>query len=445
MTTVPATMVDAAAALRRGDLTSRDLVHSALSAIGTHNADTHAFIRVDADVARAAAAVADADLAAGRDRGPLHGLPISLKDLIDIAGQPTTAGSKVFATRVAMADAPVTTRLKDAGAIIIGKTNLHEFALGPTSEDSAWGPVLHPKDHRRLAGGSSGGAAVAVATGMSLGSIGTDTGGSIRIPAAACGLVGLKPSAEEVPAAGVIPLSVTLDHVGPLARTVQDAAWLWSVLAGVPIHTVEAPALQGLRLGVLGGYFAHPIAPDVRTLFDKALSQLSDAGIVLSDAAVPDAALIVDTYVNIVLPEGAHWHAPWLDTVADQYTPTVRDRLLSGRHIPAVAYLQARHRRLRLRQQVDALLEHVDVLVLPTLPMVAPLLGQSEAMLGTDTMPVRAALLKHTQLFNLTGHPAITLPVPARDLSMGVQLIGRRGQTARLLDVAAACEAVICP
>ena len=218
------TIADAHAQLRSGRTTSVELVEASLLAIERDSARLNAFVRVWPDTARAAAREADAERGRGVDRGPLHGIPISLKDLIDVAGEVTTAGSKVLQDNVADRDATVVTRLRQAGAIFLGKTNLHEFALGTTSEDSAWGPVRHPRDSSRVAGGSSGGSAVAVALGMGLASIGSDTGGSIRIPSAACGVVGLKPSYGDVPTDGVTPLSVSLDHLGPIASSVQDAA-----------------------------------------------------------------------------------------------------------------------------------------------------------------------------------------------------------------------------
>ncbi len=442
--TLPATMVEAAAALRAGRLTATTLVERSLDAIARHNAATHAFIRVDAEGAFAAARVADRERADGIDRGPLHGLPISLKDLIDVSGQPTTAGSRVFADRVATADAPVTARLRQAGAVLLGKTNLHEFALGTTSEDSAFGPVLHPADHTRSAGGSSGGSAVAVSTGMGLASVGTDTGGSIRIPAAVCGVVGLKPSRGDVPVDGIVPLSATFDHVGPLARSVQDAAWLWSVLAARPIHTVHFADVKGLRLGRLGGYFAQPVDRLVTAAFDHACDRLRSAGAHITNVTVDSTSSITDAYVNIVLPEGAAWHAPWLDSRRDDYSPTVLGRLMSGRHLSAVDYLRARETCEVLRREVDALLSHVDALILPTLPIVAPVSGQADVTIDGTGMPVRMAMLKHTQLFNMTGHPAISLPLETTGLPAGLQLVGRFGATSRLLDMAAACETV-CP
>ncbi|MCC7001478.1 MAG: amidase, partial [Gemmatimonadaceae bacterium] len=225
-------------------MTATERVDAALNAIATHNARTNAFIVIDADGARAQARAADAETASGVNRGPLHGVPVSVKDLIDIAGQVTTAGSQVLADNVAAADAPVITRLREAGAVIVGKANLHEFALGTTCEDSGFGPVRHPLDPSRSPGGSSGGSAVSVATGMSDMSVGSDTGGSIRIPASICGLVGLKPSINDVPTAGPIPLSTTFDHIGPITRSVADAAALWRVLADRPQDIVAAPAAR---------------------------------------------------------------------------------------------------------------------------------------------------------------------------------------------------------
>lgn len=442
--TMPATMVEAAAALRARSLSATDLLELSLKSIALHDAATRAFIRVDAGGARAAAQLADEERAAGIDRGPLHGLPISLKDLIDVAGQPTTAASRVFADHIAHADAPITARLRAAGAVLIGKTNLHEFALGTTSEDTAYGSVLHPMDHARSPGGSSGGSAVAVVTGMGLASVGTDTGGSIRIPAAACGVVGLKPSKGDVPLTGVVPLSSTFDHAGPLTRSVQDAAWLWSILAGRTIHAVRPVDLAGLRLGILGGYFADPLEAPVAVAFDRACDQLRAAGVTTKLVTFTEAPRILDTYVNIVLPEGAAWHAPWLDTRKADYSPTVHARFMSGRDISAVAYLQARQECDRMRASVDALLSSVDALVLPTLPIVAPLRGQANITINGREVPVRAAMLKHTQLFNMTGHPAITLPLVTDGLPVGLQLAGPFNATTRLLDIAAACENALC-
>ena len=255
-------------------ISASELLDAALAAIAEHGARTNAFILVDADGARAAARAVDDERRRGVDRGPLHGMPVSIKDLIDIAGQPTTAASRVRAGHIASRDATIVRRLRDAGAVLIGKTNLHEFALGTTSEESAFGAVHNPRDITRSAGGSSGGSAAAVATGMGLASIGSDTGGSIRIPAAACGVVGLKPSLGEVPTDGVVPLSQTFDHVGPLTRSVADAASLWAVLAGRDTPRLDRPDQNAITLGALDGYFTTLLDSDVRAAFTAAIARL---------------------------------------------------------------------------------------------------------------------------------------------------------------------------
>jgi aspartyl-tRNA(Asn)/glutamyl-tRNA(Gln) amidotransferase subunit A len=421
-----------------------DLVEASLAAIAEHGPRTNAFILVDADGARKAARAVDDERRRGVDRGPLHGMPISIKDLIDVAGQPTTAASRVRAGHVASRDATVVQRLRDAGAVLIGKTNLHEFALGTTSEESAFGAVHNPHVVSRSAGGSSGGSAAAVATGMGAASMGSDTGGSIRIPAAACGVVGLKPSLGEVPLDGVVPLCATFDHVGPLTRSVADAASIWAVLAGRPTPRIEAPSSSRLTLGALDGYFSALLASEVRAAFDDAIARLRASGMRIDSRSIEHSETIVDTYVNISLPEAANWHAATLDSRAADYQPAVRQRLELGRTISAVAYLHARDAREMLRRAVDAALEGCSALVLPTLPIVAPLLGANEVTMDSgQTLTVRAAMLRLTQLFNITGHPAISLPIPTSGMPVGLQLVGRRDKTEELLAVAMTCEHIL--
>jgi aspartyl-tRNA(Asn)/glutamyl-tRNA(Gln) amidotransferase subunit A len=429
---------------RMPTMSAIDLVEASLAAIAEHGARTNAFILVDADGARKAARAVDDERRLGVDRGPLHGMPISIKDLIDVAGQPTTAASRVRAEHVASRDATVVQRLRDAGAVLIGKTNLHEFALGTTSEESAFGAVHNPRDVARSAGGSSGGSAAAVATGMSVASIGSDTGGSIRIPAAACGVVGLKPSLGEVPLDGVVPLCATFDHVGPLTRSVVDAASIWAVLAGRPIPRIEAPPSNSLTLGALDGYFSALLASEVRAAFEDAVARLRASGMVIDTRSVEYSEAIIDTYVNISLPEAANWHAATLDSRAADYQPAVRQRLELGRTISAVSYLHARDAREMLGGAVDAALDGCSALVLPTLPIVAPPLGANEVMMDSgQTLTVRAAMLRLTQLFNVTGHPAISLPIPTSGMPVGLQLVGRRDKTEELLAVAMTCEQIL--
>ncbi len=419
-------------------------LEASLASLAENRSRTNAFIYAEPVAARAAARAVDEERRRGVDRGPLHGMPISVKDLIDIAGQLTTAASNVRKGHLAVRDATVIQRLREAGAVILGKTNLHEFALGTTSEESAFGPVHNPHDPTRSAGGSSGGSAAAVATGMGQASIGTDTGGSIRIPAAACGVVGLKPSLGEVPTDGVVPLCPTFDHVGPITRSVEDAAALWSVLAARPLPRLGALARSPMMLGALAGYFTALLDVDVRRAFDSSLARLRASGIAIESRAVQGSERIVDTYANISLPEAAQYHAPTLDTRASDYQPAVRERLLKGRTISAVDYLAARDGREALRRAVDAALERCDALVLPTLPIVAPKLGATEVTMDNgQTLPVRAAMLRLTQLFNITGHPAISLPIPTSGLPVGLQLVGRRDRTEELLAVAAQVSRVL--
>lgn len=413
-----------------------------LATIAERDAAINAFITVTADRARADARERDREIAAGAPARPLHGTPVSLKDLIDVRGVPTTAASKVRAGHLADADAPVVTRLRAAGAVIIGKTNLHEFALGTTNEESAFGPVRHPLDANRSPGGSSGGSAASVLAGMAYASIGTDTGGSIRIPSAACGLVGLKPSLGEIPVDGVVPLSTTLDHVGPLCRSVDDAALLYDVMRGATPSRVQARPVRGLRLGVPNDYFLALLDPQVASAFERARAALADAGAVVETVAIPHAGDIGAVYTHISLPEAAAYHAKTLERRGDDYTPNVRLRLEMGRYILAEDYVRALRGRDVLTREVDAALQGRDGLLLPTLPVPATRLGAVTVKVGTSEEPVRNITLRLTQLFNITGHPAITLPcgTTAEGLPIGVQLVGGRRGTAALLTTAAALE-----
>jgi aspartyl-tRNA(Asn)/glutamyl-tRNA(Gln) amidotransferase subunit A len=426
--------------------TAIEQVEASLAAIAECGERTNAFIRVDADEARAVARALDDERRRGQNRGPLHGMPISLKDLIDVAGQPTTAASRVRAGHIARDDATVVTRLRAAGVVIIGKTNLHEFALGPTSDASAFGPVRNPHDPTRSAGGSSGGAAAAVALGMGRAAIGSDTGGSIRIPAAACGVVGLKPTIGEIPLDGVVPLSRTLDHLGPITRTVRDAADLWAVMADRPRQPIEPADQRRCIVRQLDGYFTELLASDVRVAFDRAMDALRGAQMSVESRSIRGAETIIPTYVSISLPEAALWHAETLDARGAEYQPSVRERLEIGRAIPAVDYLRARDAQVTLTREVDAALEGCSALALPTLPILAPTLGAADVTFDGEKpiiLNVRAAMLRLTQLLNITGHPAISLPIPTTGLPVGLQLVGRRGSTDELLGVAMACERVL--
>ena len=417
-----------------------DLVRGCLERIESR-LELNAFITVMADSAVNAAEAAEREIAAGRYRGPLHGVPISVKDLVDVAGTPTTSGSAV-APRLPAEDAPIVSRLREAGAIIIGKTNLHEFAFGTTSEESAFGPVHHPKDPARSPGGSSGGAAVALVEGMCFGAVGTDTGGSIRIPSAVCGTVGLKPTYGELTCDGIVPLSATLDHVGPMARSVADVALMFDAMCapGHALHGVERD--RTYVFGVPEPYFCDRLHPAVRAALNRVRQELIDGGHEVRSVAIEHASRTPEIYLHIVMPEASCYHAPMLAGQADRYSPGVRLRLEMGRYVLAEDYFRALQLREVLRRSVNDALQSCDALLLPAQLTPAPELGVTTVDVDGVREPVRAAMLKLTQLFNITGHPAVALPAGASEdgWPVSLQLVGHAGATRQLLGVAAAVE-----
>src|SRR5665213_979281 len=322
-------------ALRAHTTTSEEATEHCLANIHARNGELNTFTLVMADEAREQARNADRAWSEGHDHGPLHGVPISIKDLIDVRGVRTSAASAVRASAPPAAeDAAVVAHLRAAGAVFVGKTNLHEFALGTTSEDSAFGAVKNPLDTSRSAGGSSGGSAASIVSEMALASIGTDTGGSIRIPASACGIVGLKPSFGEIATGGVIPLSPRLDHVGPLAQSVGDAWTLFRVLAG-DAHPAPLPSriVGDISLKVLRPYFCDLLDDEVRQRFAEALETFRRAGMHISETEIPHAHTIAPVYLKIGPREAFLYHAATLDTHPEQYTSPVRQRLEVGRTI----------------------------------------------------------------------------------------------------------------
>lgn len=444
MTPEPRTLTDLSRRLQARSITSEDVTETCLARIAERDSSINAYITVLGEQALAQAREADREIAAGRYRGPLHGVPISLKDLIDLQGAPTTAASRVRTGHVAASDAVVTARLRAAGAVFVGKTNLHEFAFGTTNEDSAYGPVHHPLDPSRTPGGSSGGSAASVLDGMAYASIGTDTGGSIRIPSSVCGLVGLKPAIGEIPTDGVVPLSTVLDHVGPLCRSVEDASLLHHVMRGVAAPAAIARREpRGLRLGVPRPYFMDLLDAEVAARFERVCDQLRHEGVVLEDVTIAHAAEAGAIYVHLVLPEAAAYHAPTLDNRPDDYSLNVRLRIEMGRYILAEDYVRALRGRDALIADVDRALDGYDGLFLPTMAIPAPKLGAATVTIGGTEEPVRNAMLRLTQVFNITGHPAITVPCgTTRDgLPIGAQIVGT--ETVRLLEVAAALDPLL--
>jgi len=442
------TIAEVAPRLAKGELTSEKLTEDCLSQIEALNPKLNAFITVTADEALKAARAADKDIAGGRYRGPLHGIPVSLKDLVDLKGVRTSAGSLVRKDHVAADDAVVTARLREAGAVFVGKTNLHEFAFGTTTEDSGFGLARNPVDATRSPGGSSGGSAIAIATGMSLGTVGTDTGGSIRIPAAACGIVGLKPGWGEISASGVVPLSRQLDHVGPLAACVADAWIQYNAMLPAAQQASQAPersALKGLRLGVPTGYLFDRLDADVERVVGAAIDRLRSAGATVTEVAIPHATDMAAIYLHLVLGDAAEYHARTLLSRPQDYTPNVRLRLEMARYVLAEDYIRALRGKAVIAHEVEHALDGIDALVLPALAIPAPPIGAATMPVKGGPEAVRTLMLRCTQPFNLSGHPAISLPcgVTHAGLPVGLQLAGHKGRTTALIQAALAVEHAI--
>ena len=442
------TIADAAPRLAKGQLKSEKLTEECLSQIEALNPKLNAFITVTADEALKAARDADKDIAGGRYRGPLHGIPVSLKDLVDLKGIRTTAGSLVRASHVATEDADVTSRLRDAGAVFVGKTNLHEFAFGTTTEDSGFGKAHHPVDPSRSPGGSSGGSALAIATGLSLGTGGTHTGGSIRIPAAVCGIVGLKPGWGEISASGVVPLSRQLDHVGPLGACVTDAWIQYNAMLPAGRQTTGVPAaasLKGLRLGVPAGYLFDQLDADVERVVMSTIDTLRRSGAIVTEVAIPHATDMAAIYLHLVLGDAAEYHARTLISRPQDYTPNVRLRLEMARYVLAEDYVRALRGKAVIAHEVDRAMDGVDALVLPSLAIPAPPIGAVTMPVKGGPEAVRTLMLRCTQPFNLSGHPAISIPCGHAHggLPIGFQLAGHHGQTPALVQAALAVERAI--
>lgn len=441
------TIEDAGARLRRGELSSAELTTACLDRIAAHP-ELGAFIAVTAAESHAAAAAADRELRSGHDRGPLHGIPVALKDLFDQQGVMTTAGSRLL-ERVATEDAAVTARLRSAGAVFIGKTNLHEWAFGVTTDNPHFGPARNPFAPERIPGGSSGGSAVAVATGMCLGSIGSDTGGSIRIPASLCGIVGLKPTRGRVSLRGAVPLSWTLDHAGPMARTVGDVALTLAAIAGYDPadpgsvdHPVEdylgglEAGVRGIRIGIAAPYFLEQADPEVAQAVRAAALVLELAGATVTEIALPRTGELRETQRTILGADAAAFHRERIAAHRDGYGRDVASRIDAGGAVTGAEYAAARRVRDELIRAFDEVFDTLDLLALPATPTVAPLRE------GADAVAAAARLTGTTSPFNLTGLPAISVPCghDGAGLPIGLQLVSRRWGEALLLRVARAYE-----
>lgn len=402
----------------------------------------HVFTRLYHEAARAAAAAADARRMTGVSLGPLDGAIVSIKDLFDVAGEPTVAASVILGNAPpAEEDAIIVRRLRRAGAVIIGKTNMSEFAYSALGLNPHFGTPGNAHDPERAPGGSSSGAGVSAAQGTSDIAIGTDTGGSVRIPAALNGIVGFKPTAGRVPTQGAFALSYTLDSIGPLARSVADCAATDAVMAGEELEPLEAMPVRGLRLGVPRGSLFADLEPMVAQGFETALGRLGAVGAAIGDHAIEDllAEMAQATAAApIASIEAAEVHADWLDAQASRFDPRVRARIERGRSVSAAAYIRMMRRREALVAAFDRRLAPLDVLALPTTAISAPRIDALAE--DADFTRTNVMMLRNTMVANLFGLTAISLPMPGLERPAGFMLLARRGHDRRLLAIAAAVE-----
>jgi aspartyl-tRNA(Asn)/glutamyl-tRNA(Gln) amidotransferase subunit A len=453
------TIAELAALVRKKEVSPLELTRDCLARIEKRNPELNAFITVTAESALEEARLAEAEVARGEWRGPLHGIPISLKDLIDTAGVRTTAGSNLYKDRIPLEDAEVTRRLRRAGAVILGKNNLHEFAYGGSSLVCAFGDTHNPRNTAHIAGGSSGGSAAAVVAGLGYASIGTDTAGSIREPAALCGCVGLKPTYGRVSARGVVPLSWSLDHVGPLANCVSDAAIVLQAIAGYDprdVSSANVPVedyvshLQGaashaevrrLRVGVPRAHFYDDLDDEVSAAVEKALAVIRTLAAEVRDVRLLDKKIEVPTDRVVQLTESYAYHAENMARAPELYQPETLRRIRLGENIPAAEYILRRRELEEARRQAHEIFADIDLLVTPTIPIPAPAIADLKKS-PEALRPAELVLLRNTRPFNVWGLPAISVPCgfTKAGLPIGLQIAGPRWREDLVLKLAYAYE-----
>ncbi len=432
-----------------------EVIDAHLARIEATEPTLNSFITLLPDHAREAARRAETQIQAGNHRGPLHGIPVGLKDLFNTAGVRTTSGSRILDNFIPTEDCTVAARFQQAGAILLGKLNMHQFAYGPTGENFDYGHMHNPWNPELVTGGSSGGSGSAAAAGQCTITMGSDTGGSVRIPAALCGIVGLKPTYGLVSRAGLTPLSWRLDHPGPMVRTVEDAALTMNVIAGhdpadpatttreVPDYTgALTGSVEGLRIGVVREYFDAPLDSEVETAVRAAIAQLSEMGATVTEVSLPmfaDAQAISGT---ILMSEAAAYHRDLLARDGDKLTPSVRLRLEAGLFVSAADYLKAQQARARFNYEMAQLLREVDLLAGPSEPITAPPILATEVEIGERTVGTVGALTQYTRPYNISGTPAISVPCGFSQAGMpiGLQLAGRAFDEVAVLRAAHAYE-----
>jgi len=432
---------DVSRLLSRFELSSEELVRSQLDR-AEKLSDLNAFISLLPEQAISDARRLDAIRRRGELIGPLHGIPVTAKDLVWSKGHPTTSGSKIDADFVPDRDAPALASLRDAGAVLLGKTNLHEFAYGVSNVNPHYGAARNPWDRTRISGGSSGGSAVALASGVGYGSIGTDTGGSIRIPSSLCGIAGLKPTYGRISRAGVTPLSWSLDHVGPMARTVEDLAVLYAAMSGDAIEPTPADdesPLRNLKVGLHARYFFENLTPEVEAAVRSALAVMETLGAAIVEIDVPEIEIQGACRNTIAFAEASCYHEKNIRTRPQDYGEDTRELLRLGLLIPATDYLTA----LRLRRSVFAAFRNafrsIDVLVAPSTPAPAAPIGATVLDNGEE---LRSGLLRLAGPFNTTGFPALSVPCgfTGNGLPIGLQLAAAPRRETLLLRIARAFE-----
>jgi aspartyl-tRNA(Asn)/glutamyl-tRNA(Gln) amidotransferase subunit A len=448
------TIEEAARLLRRREISPVELVEMSLARIERGNPSLNAFLTVTSELARRQARAAERELRRGLPKSPLHGIPIALKDNFYTRGIRTTAGSKILAGFIPKEDSKVAQRLTRAGAILLGKTNMHEFAYGITSENPHYGPVHNPWALDRISGGSSGGSAAAVATGMCFASVGTDTGGSIRVPASLCGIVGLKPTYGLVSVDGTVPLAPSFDHAGPIARNVTDACVVLEAIAGNypkgaarPDHRkLRKNRPRKIRIGWPKDCFFERVDSDVRRLVERAAQTLAKVlNARVAELPMPRLAEAVEVSTNVIVAEASYYHESqgYFPARAAEYGEDVRGHLEWGAQLRAVDYLRGIEQRREVYAQFDAAFERADVIVAPATPIPAPRIGERQIRTpGERETTVRAELLRMTRPGNISGLPAISIPCgfTQAGLPAGLQLIGPRWGEAKLLAMALAYE-----
>lgn len=449
------TLAATSAAIASGDLSPVDLVDACLERIDQVQ-HLHAYIAVYADQSRQVAKAAESMLAAGHRLGPLHGIPISLKDNIAVAGRVTTAGSKILADRKPDEDATVTAKLKGAGAIILGKTNMHEFAWGGTSANPHYGSVRNPWNPDRFPAGSSGGSGAAVAARTCYGALGTDTGGSVRLPSAINGIAGLRPTIGRVSNAGVIPLAWSMDTVGPMARTVEDCAVMFNALAGhdprdagsaqVPVEDYTADlarGVDGLRIGVIPDYFFSHLQKPVHDAVSAALGVLESAGARVIDVAAKHIHGNISAQLTVESAEPSTYHQRWLRERPGDYGDDVRLLLEVGEMLLATQYIQAQRYRTLLRSEFLDAFKSVDVFICPTLPFTATTVGETLVEIEEGAPEdMLSAIMQFTGVPSLTGLPSLNVPCgfDQDGLPIGMQVIGRPFDEGTVFRVGAAYQ-----